>query len=111
VAQLASKPTTRMPQKHSMFQNATLAIAGGVLHVAMMYAVVAMAMDDEKGRYVANDQSIKILAYHGVLNFDFCKRHASNILSYTRKSVDAWKDMAAANHEPENKGDGWPKDG
>jgi hypothetical protein len=107
IAQLASKPN-ELPQKQSMFQNATIAITAETLYVMFSYAVVPMEMDQQKGRYWVNNQNIQMVFGHGVLDFDFCKRHASNILSYDSQSVEAWKGMAAANNEPTC--EGWPRD-
>ena len=107
IAQLASKPT-ELSQKQSMFQNATIAITAGILHVIFSYAVVPMEMDQQKGRYWVNDQNIQMVFGHGILDFDFCERHASSILSYDTQSVEAWEGMAAANNEPPC--EGWPQE-
>lgn len=110
IAQLASKPNA-LSQKQSMFYNATIAATAGNLHVMLLYAVVSMEMDQQKGRYRVIIQNIKMGLGHGVLDFDFCKRHASNILTYGSQSVEAWQDQAAANSQPENTSEGWPPSG
>jgi hypothetical protein len=112
IAQLASKPSepNGLSQKQSMFHNATIAITTGNLHIMLLYTAVSMEMDQQKGRYRVITQNIKIVLGHGVLDFDFCKRHASSILGYDKQSVEAWEDTAAANHESENTSEGWPLD-
>jgi len=111
IAELASKPSepNGLLQKQSMLHNATIAITSQNLHVMFSYALVSMEMDQPKGRYRAIPQDIKIVLGHGVLDFDFCKRHASRILQWERRSVDEWEDEAAANHQPENTSEGWPQ--
>jgi hypothetical protein len=109
VAELASKPSEPDGplQKRSMLHNATLAVTSQNLHVMLLYAQVSMEMDQPKGRYRVIPQTIKIVLGHGALDFDFCKRHASSILEWDRRSVEEWEGEAAANHEPENTSEGW----
>lgn len=90
-----------MLQKQTLLQNATIAITKGVLHVAFIYTIVAMEMLPEAREYRVSDQSTQLVLGHGVLDYDFCRRHANSILAFDRVSINDWKDMAAANREPE----------
>lgn len=115
IAQLASTPDGQASdldgssRKQTLFHNATLAITSGALRVLFMSAVVPLQMDRSRDRFRVEDQDIQINLARGVLNFDFCKRHARRILGYGKVSVETWESMAAANHEPESAGEGWPE--
>lgn len=90
-----------MPKERTLLQNATIAITKGVLHVAFIYAIVAMEMLPGAHEYRVSDQNTQLALGQGVLDYDFCTRHADSILAYDRVSISDWKDMAAANREPE----------
>jgi hypothetical protein len=108
IAQLASK-NVKQEQKQTMFQNGSLCITHSKCYVFFLYNAVSMTA--KQGKYTVIDQNCRIVRGYGVLDFDFCKRHASSILSYDNQSVDAWEGSASANHEPENTSDGWPPGG
>jgi hypothetical protein len=105
IAQLASR-NVRQQQKQTIFQNGSLCITNGKLYVFFLYNAVEMTAS--QGKYTVIDQSCRIVRGYGVLDFDFCKRHASSILTYDGQSVDAWEGQAAANGQPPNSSDGWP---
>jgi len=107
IAQLASR-NVRQQQKQTMFQNGSLCITNGKLYVFFLYNAVQMTA--QQGKYTVIDQNSRIVRGYGVLDFDFCKRHASSILGYDKQSVDAWEGGAAANSQPENTSGGWPPD-
>lgn len=105
IASLASR-NVRQQQKQTIFQNGSLCVTNGKLYVFFLYNAVNMTA--RGGKYSVIDQSCRIVRGYGVLDFDFCKRHASSILRYDGKSVEAWEGSAAANDQPENTSPGWP---
>jgi len=107
IAQLASR-NVRQQQKQTIFQNGSLCITNGRLYVFFLYTSVQMTA--RGGKYTVIDQSTRIVRGYGVLDFGFCHRHASSILSYDKQSVSAWEGGAAANDQPENTSPGWPPD-
>jgi hypothetical protein len=100
ILSLALKPDW-VPQKRTLLQNATIAITKGVLHLALIYAIVGIEITSEAPEYRVSDQSIQLVFGQGVLDYDFCKRHANRILAYDHVSISDWKVMAAANLESE----------
>ena len=105
IAQLASR-NVRTQQKQTIFQNGSLCITNGRLYVFFLYNAVQMTA--RQGKYTIIDQNCRIVRAYGVLDFDFCIRHADSILRYDGQSVDAWEGGAAANSQPENQSPGWP---
>lgn len=107
IAQLASQQV-RTDVKDTLAQNTTLCIHNGKLYVFFLYGTITM--NARQGKYTVLDQAMRVVRGYGVLDFDFCKRHAENILRYDKKSLEEWEGMAAAHDQPENTSDGWPPD-
>jgi hypothetical protein len=107
IAQLASL-NVRTQRKDTLAQNSTFGITNGRLYVFFLYGTVEMTA--RQGKYTVIDQAMRIVRGYGVLDFDFCKRHADSILRYDSKSVEEWEGQAAANSQPENQSGGWPPD-
>jgi hypothetical protein len=108
VAELASQKGSQA-QKQTSFQNGLLHISRGRLYVFFLYNNVRM--ERRQGKFhVAIEQDFKVVRAYGVLDFDFCKRHASDIKAWDKRAVDDWVGDSAASHVPENTSEGWPPD-
>ncbi|MFJ7345796.1 hypothetical protein ACIQU3_36635 [Streptomyces sp. NPDC101110] len=107
IAQLASQDV-RSQVKDTLAQNTTLSIHNGRLYVFFLYGTVEMTA--RRSKYTVLDQAMRVVRGYGVLDFDFCRRHAESILRYDRKSVEDWENDGAAHKEPENTSPGWPDD-
>jgi hypothetical protein len=105
IAQLASR-NVRTQQKQTIFQNGSLCVTNGKLYVFFLYTNVEMTA--RQGKYTVIDQTSRIVRGYGVLDFDFCIRHANSILRYDKKAVDDWEGDAEANDQPPNESEGWP---
>lgn len=105
IAQLASENVEK-EQKQSLFQNGSLCVADGRLYIFFLYNFVKMKAS--KGKYSVIDQDCLIVRGYGVLDFDFCKRHADSILKYDVQNLADWENEPAGNHEKENESEGWP---
>jgi hypothetical protein len=108
VAELAAQKGSQA-QKQTSCQNGVLHISGGKLYVFFLYN--NLSMERRQGKFhVSIDQDFKVVRAYGVLDFDFCKRHASSIKAWDRRAVDDWVGDAGASDVPENTSEGWPPD-
>jgi hypothetical protein len=107
IAELASR-NVRTQVKDTLAQNTSLSINNGKLYVFFLYGTVEMTARQTK--YTVLDQQMRVVRGYGVLDFDFCKRHAESLLRYDKKSLEDWENDGAAHNVPENTSEGWPDD-
>jgi hypothetical protein len=107
IAELASR-NVRTQVKDTLAQNSTLTVYQGKLYVFFLYGTVSMTA--RQGKYTVIDQAMRVVRGYGVLDFDFCKRHADRIHAYEFKNLDDWDHMGAADPVPPNDNDSWPPD-
>lgn len=93
--------------KQTLFENSTICITAGRLYVFVLYGYVQLSKRTAR-KYVVLDEDLRVVRGYGVLDLDFCKRHASSILAYDGKSVDDWEHGTASDPLPENPSPGWP---
>lgn len=103
-ATLAAR-ATRESVNDKIFHLNNVNVVNGKLYCSFLYGDVTMKRTT--GKYEAVDQTIKVVRAYGVLNFDFCKRHADRIVEYDLELVDSWEGKAAGNQEQENDSSGW----
>jgi len=105
VAEMASK-RGQATEKKSTFSNGSVTTFRGGLHAWFCYCHINMERRATK-YHVSLNQEYKVVVGRGLLDFDFCKRHADRILAFEPKIIDDWVEEPAANQEPPNESDGW----
>ena len=103
-ATLAAR-VTKENQKDKIFHLNNMNVVSGRLYVSFLYGDVEMKRTS--GKYDALDQKLKVVRAYGLLNTDFCKRHAESIIAFDKVLVDDWTDAAAGNKETSNDSPGW----
>ncbi|WP_306318671.1 MULTISPECIES: hypothetical protein [unclassified Streptomyces] len=89
-------------EKRSLLLNSTIAATEGEVHVVLAYALAELSMPRLRDVYRIPDQGIQVVFGDGVLDYEFCQRHANSIRTYEATPINDWENLASANHEEES---------